>query len=213
MADAAVAVADLLKDDDVHRAIEGVVRNRVEAVPLAPLAGQALRFATREGRHQEVLDLALAGVRRYIEDHRDDLRARLGKKSKWWIPGAVDDKLFDRVIEGFCKVLAEIEGDRNHELRRDLEPAPGPAGDRAGDVARDAGAGREDQAGPARPARAATVGGRAVVRRQGGAAGAGGRPGVEAAPGRSPRGSSAPVGGCRPTPSWRHGSRRAWKGW
>jgi len=121
VADAVVAVADLLRDDDVHRAIEGIVRNRVEAVPLAPLAGQALRFATREGRHDEVLDRALAGLRRYIEDHRADLRGRLGKKSKWWIPGAVDHKLFDRVLDGFCSALAEIEGDRRHEMRRELD--------------------------------------------------------------------------------------------
>ena len=116
-----VALADLLRDDDVHRAIEGVVRNRVEAVPLAPLAGHALRFATRAGRHDEVLDRALAGLRRYIEEHRNDLRGRLGKKSKWWIPGAVDHKLFDRVLDGFCSALAEIEGDPHHELRRDLD--------------------------------------------------------------------------------------------
>ena len=121
VSDAVVAVADLLRDDDVHQAIEGVVRNRVESVPLAPLAGQALRFATRQGRHEEVLDRALAGLRRYIEDHRADLRGRLGKKSRWWIPGAVDDKLFDRVLDGFCSALAEIEGDRRHELRRELD--------------------------------------------------------------------------------------------
>ena len=121
VSDAVVAVADLLRDDDVHRAIEGVVRNRVEAVPLAPLAGQALRFATRDGRHDAVLDRALAGLRRYIEDHRADLRARLGKKSRWWIPGAVDHKLFDRVLDRVCAALAEIEGDRGHEMRRELD--------------------------------------------------------------------------------------------
>jgi len=121
VADAVVAVTNLLRDDDVHRAIEGVVRNQVEAVPLAPLAGQALRFATRDGRHDHVLDRALAGLRRYIEDHRDDLRGRLGRKSRWWIPGAVDNKLFDRVLDGFCGMLAEIEGDHRHDLRRDLD--------------------------------------------------------------------------------------------
>ncbi len=120
-AEVVVRVADLLRDDDVHRAIEGVVRNRVEAVPLAPLAGQALRFATRQGRHDQVFDRAIAAVRTYIEDHREDLRERLGKKSKWWIPGAVDHKLFDRVLDGFCSALAEMEGDPHHELRRELD--------------------------------------------------------------------------------------------
>jgi uncharacterized membrane-anchored protein YjiN (DUF445 family) len=121
VADAAVKMADLLRDDDVHWAIEGVVRNRVADVPLAPLAGHALRFATRDGRHDEVLDRAIGGVRRYIEDHRGDLRGMLGRKSRWWVPGVIDNKLFERVIDGFCKMLADIEGDRRHELRRDLD--------------------------------------------------------------------------------------------
>jgi uncharacterized membrane-anchored protein YjiN (DUF445 family) len=121
LADAAVAVADTLRDETVHGAIEGVVRNRVEAVPLAPLAGQVLRFATREGRHDEVLDRAVAGLRRYVEGHRDELRGRLARKSRWWIPGAVNHKLFDRVLDGFCSMLAEVEGDRNHEMRRELD--------------------------------------------------------------------------------------------
>ena len=116
-----VAAADLLRDDDVHKAIEGVLRNRVEAVPLAPLAGQALRFATRDGRHDEVLDRALGGLRRYIEDHRADLRGRLGKKSRWWVPGVVDNKLFERVLDGFCGMLAEMEGNHLHEMRRELD--------------------------------------------------------------------------------------------
>ncbi len=121
VADGVVALADLLRDDDVHRAIEGVVRNRLESVPLAPLAGQALRFATREGRHEEVLDRILVGLRHYVEDHREELRRRLGKKSKWWIPGAVDHKIFDRVLDGFCSALSDIESDRGHELRRELD--------------------------------------------------------------------------------------------
>ena len=121
VADGVVALADLLNDDDVHRAIDGVLRSKIEAVPLAPMAGQALRFVTRDGRHEEVLDRLLAGLRRYIEDHREDLRQRLTKKSKWWIPEAVDDKIFDRVLDGFCDALSDMEGDRRHELRRELD--------------------------------------------------------------------------------------------
>src|SRR4051812_17405300 len=55
-ADATVAGADLLRDDDVHGALEEIVRERVDSVALAPLAGRALRFFTEGGRHAEVVD-------------------------------------------------------------------------------------------------------------------------------------------------------------
>ena len=50
--DGAVRVADLVDDDDVQRVLHGAIRTRVETVPAAPLAGRALEFLIRDGRHQ-----------------------------------------------------------------------------------------------------------------------------------------------------------------
>ncbi len=121
LADAAVAAADLLRDDDVHRAIEGLVRERVDAIPLAPLAGRALRFLTEDGRHDEVLDGALAGLDRYLGAHGQELKERLGQRAPWWLPGAVEDRIFDRLIDGARGVLKDMAADRGHELRRQFD--------------------------------------------------------------------------------------------
>ena len=59
--DGAVAIADVVRDEDVHAAIDTVVRERVESTPLAPVAGRALRFVTQDGRHDELVDAALRG--------------------------------------------------------------------------------------------------------------------------------------------------------
>jgi uncharacterized membrane-anchored protein YjiN (DUF445 family) len=121
LADAAVAGADLLKDDDVHRVIEDLVRTRVEAVPLAPLAGRALRFFTQDGRHAELLDAILVGLDRYLATHGQELRAQFGAKSPWWLPGAVEDRVFDRLLDGARTVLREMAVDRDHDLRRQFD--------------------------------------------------------------------------------------------
>ena len=121
VADAAVAGADLLRDDDVHRALEEVVRERVEGVPLAPLAGRVLRFLTQDGRHDEVLDAALTGVDRYLATHGQELRAQLGSRSPWWLPGAVEDRIFDRLLDGARAVLRDMAADRGHDLRRQFD--------------------------------------------------------------------------------------------
>ncbi len=121
VADAAVAGADLLRDDDVHRVIEEHVRGRMEAVPLAPLAGRALRFVTQDGRHDEVLDAAFAGLDRYLGAHAQELRSQLGARSPWWLPGAVEDRIFDRLLDGARAVVQEMAADRNHDLRRQFD--------------------------------------------------------------------------------------------
>jgi uncharacterized membrane-anchored protein YjiN (DUF445 family) len=121
VADAAVAGADLLRDDDVHQALEDVVRERVEGVPLAPLAGRVLRFLTQDGRHDEVLDATLIGLDRYLATHGQELRAQLGSRSPWWLPGAVEDRIFDRLLDGARSVLQDMAADRNHDLRRQFD--------------------------------------------------------------------------------------------
>ncbi|HEX2046920.1 MAG TPA: DUF445 domain-containing protein [Acidimicrobiales bacterium] len=121
VADAAVAGAELLRDDDVHPVLEEVVRERVEAVALAPLAGRALRFFTQGGRHGDVLDAALRGLDRYLAAHGQELRRQLGAKSPWWLPGAMEDRIFDRLLDGARSVLRDMAADRTHELRRDFD--------------------------------------------------------------------------------------------
>jgi uncharacterized membrane-anchored protein YjiN (DUF445 family) len=120
VADAIVAAANLLREDDMHRTIEDFARKRVENVPVAPLAGQALRFMVRDGRADDLVDRALEELSRYLEEHREDLRRQLSKKSRWWLPGAVDHKLFDRVVDGVASVLGEMARDTDHDLRQQL---------------------------------------------------------------------------------------------
>lgn len=121
VADAAVAGADLLRDDDVHRVIEDAVRARIETVPLAPLAGRALRFFTQDGRHDELLDAILQGLDRYLGTQGQELRDQLGARAPWWLPGAVEDRIFDRLLDGARTVLQAMAADRHHDLRRQFD--------------------------------------------------------------------------------------------
>jgi uncharacterized membrane-anchored protein YjiN (DUF445 family) len=121
IADGAVAVADLVKDDEVHTALEAIAREQLDRVQLAPLAGRALRAFTAQQRHDELIDAALLGLLRALEEHREDLRRRFDEKSPWWLPGAVEDRIFDRLLDGATSVLRDMAQDHEHGLRRELD--------------------------------------------------------------------------------------------
>jgi uncharacterized membrane-anchored protein YjiN (DUF445 family) len=118
LTDGARKAVDLLDDDDVHKLIEETLRDRVDRVALAPLAGRTLDFLIRDGRHQQVLDTGLRELDQYLDGHREDLRLRLGDASPWWLPGAAEDRIFDRLIDGARRLIAEMLEDREHHLRR-----------------------------------------------------------------------------------------------
>ena len=120
-ADATVTAADLMRDDEVHRAIEDVARRRIEGVPLAPFAGRALGVLTEDGRHHDLLDVVLRAVDTFLADNRASLRARFGAESPWWLPDAAEDRVFDRLLDGARSVLREVAGNPDHELRLDVD--------------------------------------------------------------------------------------------
>jgi uncharacterized membrane-anchored protein YjiN (DUF445 family) len=117
----AVEVVDLLEDDDVHDVLERLVRERVETASIVPMAGRALGALTREGRHNEVLDSALLGLDRYLDEHRDELHARVRDQAPWWLPGAVEDRIFVRLIDGARALLDDMVRDQQHGLRQQLD--------------------------------------------------------------------------------------------
>jgi uncharacterized membrane-anchored protein YjiN (DUF445 family) len=121
MADAAVTLVDLLEDDEVHNALDEALRERIGATPLAPFAGRTLNLLTAEGRHHAAFDALLRGLDRVLRENRAELRARFLRDSPWWLPGAVEDRVFERLMDGTHRLLHDVASDPEHELRRTFD--------------------------------------------------------------------------------------------
>lgn len=116
-----IGVADMVRDDEVNRAIEEQVRRAVDALPVARIAGRSLELMTSDGRHQELLDVVLRAVERFLLENRDSLRSRFSDDSPWWLPGAVEDRIFERLFDGAQALLHNIAADPTHETRRNFD--------------------------------------------------------------------------------------------
>ncbi|MHB1535325.1 MAG: DUF445 domain-containing protein [Acidimicrobiales bacterium] len=123
LAAGAAAGAELLREDEVQDLLHSMVRERVERLDLAPLAGRALGGFTAGAHHEGILDLALAGLGRYITEHGPDLHHRLGADSPWWLPGPVEERLVERLLVRTTTVLHQMAEDRRHPLRQQLDEA------------------------------------------------------------------------------------------
>jgi uncharacterized membrane-anchored protein YjiN (DUF445 family) len=117
----AVEVVDLLEDETVHDVLERLVHERLEQASVVPMAGRALGALTKEGRHNELVDSALRGLDRYLDDHRDELHAKVRDQAPWWLPGAVEDRIFLRLLDGVRTILDDMVRDHHHGLRQQLD--------------------------------------------------------------------------------------------
>ncbi len=122
-ADAAAAGVELFRDEDVHRLIESLTRQRLQRIDLSAVAGRALQQATSEGRHEPLFDIALGGVSHYLGERRGQLHDLLASASPWWLPGPLEHRMVDRLIVGAQRLLDEMAADRAHPLRKQLDEA------------------------------------------------------------------------------------------
>lgn len=118
---ALAGATDVLRDDEVSGAIEHAVVERIRRIELAPLAGKALAVATDEGRHRPMIDAAIIGAIRFLDEQKDQLRGRFGKESPWWVPEPIDDRIFTKLYNGLRAFLVEVSRNGDHALRHHLD--------------------------------------------------------------------------------------------
>ncbi len=114
-------VTDVLADDVVSTGVEEVVQRRVRALPITPMVGQAVDVAIDGDHHQLLLESTLNGVSSFMGENQATFRRRLYEESPWWVPHGVDDVVFDKIYDAVARFLADVAGDRNHELRQQLD--------------------------------------------------------------------------------------------
>ena len=113
--------ADVLEAMDQERLggmAKGALVQRLSALNLAPLLGQALDAAMREGRHEPVLDNAIRWAARALDDHAGMIRQMVHERAGTIMRfTGLDEKLANAIIDGLLKLLTEMEVDPRHPVR------------------------------------------------------------------------------------------------
>jgi uncharacterized membrane-anchored protein YjiN (DUF445 family) len=112
-----------LRDADVEPVVERNVASRLRAVRVAPIAARLMEVLTEGDRHQELLDDFIRATSRAVQDNRELIRERIEKESPWWIPEAIDDRIYRKVLGSIERTLIEIEQNPEHPLRHRFDRA------------------------------------------------------------------------------------------
>ena len=115
--------AEVLRDEDVQAFVERGLVSRARRVQVGPLIGRALGLLTAGGRHQELLDAALRLAARAVAEHETFIRERIAAEAPWWVPGAVENKIHEKVVGSLENTLAEVSADPAHPLRARFDEA------------------------------------------------------------------------------------------
>ena len=109
--------ADVLPGDEMREAIHNGLVSRGRATQVAPILGEVLSFVAADGRHQVLLDRAVELIAGLVHQNRDAIRERVGTETPWWVPTVVDEKLYQKIVNGVERVLGEVREQPDHPVR------------------------------------------------------------------------------------------------
>jgi uncharacterized membrane-anchored protein YjiN (DUF445 family) len=115
--------ANVMRDEDVQTLVDRGIVSRLRMVQVAPLVARAFELLTAGGRHQQLLDDALRLAARFLEENDAVIRERVKAESPWWVPGAVENRLGDKIVTGVEKTLIAVAADPDHPLRHRYDEA------------------------------------------------------------------------------------------
>jgi uncharacterized membrane-anchored protein YjiN (DUF445 family) len=115
--------AESMPDDELRESVHGTLVGQLRKAHVAPLLGDLLALATTDDRHQEMLDRLVALVSRVVHDNKELIRTRIAEESPWWVPEAVDDKLYQKIVAGIERTLGDVAANDAHPLRGQFDHA------------------------------------------------------------------------------------------
>ena len=118
-------IADLVAALDAER-LGGMVRSavaqRLTALDVAPILGQALEAAIDSDRHVPILDAAIDWLGRTLVANEDTIRAMISSKAgsvlRWT---GLDETLSNKILDGLYRLIEEVGADPGHPLRDKAE--------------------------------------------------------------------------------------------
>ena len=115
--------AEAIPSDELQVAVHTTLVAQLRKAHIAPRLGDLLALATTDDRHHEMLDKLVRLVSRIVDENKEIIRERIARESPWWVPGAVDDKLYQKIVAGIERTLNEVIADVEHPLREQFDQA------------------------------------------------------------------------------------------
>ena len=111
VAGALPALLRLVEDEDAARLVRKALAGALGDVKFAPLLAQLLSVLVAGRQHHALLERILAIAARALEQNRPYIRQKVHENSPRWLPKSIDEKFFERLMEGVQSILTDIQGE------------------------------------------------------------------------------------------------------
>lgn len=115
-------VLDALDDERLGGVAKAAIAQRLGQMKFAPILGQLLTAAMKEGRHQPVMDSIIRWLAQVLEENRALIHQMVHERANTIVRWTgLDETLANAIITGLDNMLKEAADDPDHRLRVKVE--------------------------------------------------------------------------------------------
>lgn len=105
------ALLRMVEDKDAALLLRDALSGALKEVRLAPLLSRLLSVLVAGRQHHVLLENMLTIVADALERHRPYIRQKVHEHSPRWLPKAIDEKFYERLMAGVQNTLADIQAE------------------------------------------------------------------------------------------------------
>ncbi len=105
------SLMQLIDNKEAARFLRDALSGSLEGVKLAPLLSRVLTVLVAGGQHTVLLERLVTLVDDALEEHRPYIRQKVHEHSPRWLPKLIDEKFYERLMEGVKDTLADIRSE------------------------------------------------------------------------------------------------------
>ncbi len=109
-------VLNVIDDDEVSQALARGLNQRLETVQAAPLVGRFLGMLLAGDRQRDALVQLINLLAEVIAANETEIRRRIAGELPSWMPRIVDQRIYERLLEGVQRLLRELRDTPEHPL-------------------------------------------------------------------------------------------------
>lgn len=108
----------MVEDDDIGRFLQSALAQSTRTTKFAPMLAEVLTVLVAGNRHQILFDRLVEAAASSLEKNKPYLRQKVHDRSPRWMPKIIDDRLFERLVDGAQDILQEmLDEDSQWRLR------------------------------------------------------------------------------------------------
>lgn len=93
----------------------------INAVPLHQIVANGLQYFLNQKEHEKLLTLMASKIKEYIGQNENIIHEKVKEESFFFVPKFVDNKLAEKISNGLIRYFDEIEKDKEHRVRKEIE--------------------------------------------------------------------------------------------